>query len=76
MAILLLDDTLHVEIYYEETDSEFKDNICISIWESCPDEEKIFRGEKTHLYVTPEQSRQLATALNKAAAHSRSSRGK
>lgn len=67
MTVLLLDDSLKVNIFFEESDSIFEDNVCISIVENCPDEEKVFRGDKTVLYITAEQACQLARVLNIAA---------
>jgi hypothetical protein len=67
MPILLLDGSLEVNVFFEESDSEFEDNVCISIAENCPDEEKVFRGDETVLYITAEQACQLARVLNIAA---------
>ncbi len=63
MEISLLDNSLKVKIYYDECDCEFKDNICVSFIEDCPDDEKIFRGDETNIYLTPEQAADLAHAL-------------
>ncbi len=70
MAISLLDDSLTVEICYEDTDSEFEDNICIKFTEDCPREEKIFLADETNIYLTIQQARELADALINAASHS------
>jgi hypothetical protein len=70
LAITLLDDSLNVEIFFEVNDCEFSDNICISILENCPDDEKVFRGDETNLYLTCPQARQLADALLQAAQES------
>lgn len=70
MVISLLDDSLKVEICYEDTDSAFEDNICIKFVEDCPREEKIFLMDETNIYLTIQQARELAEALNKAASHS------
>lgn len=74
MSISILDDSISVEVFFEETDCDFEDNICISLIESCPDEEKIFIHDETNIYLTPDQAQQLAQALNTAAAASRRSR--
>lgn len=63
MPIYLLDETLSVKVYYDQVDCEYEDNICISILEDCPDEEKIFRAGETNIYLTREQARQLGRAL-------------
>ena len=70
MAIHLLENSLKVNIYYDETDCGFDDNICVSILEDCPDEEKIFRAVETNMYLTPEQAVQLIQALTAATSES------
>lgn len=65
--IMLLDNSLRVRIYYDCDDCDYNDNICVSILEECPDEEKVFIGDETNLYLTPEQAQSLAMALIKAA---------
>jgi hypothetical protein len=70
VPIYLLDNSLSVEIYYDQFDCEFEDNICVSMIEDCPEEEKIFRVEETNIYLTPTQARDLAVALLQAAAAS------
>jgi len=61
--ILLLDESLRVCIFYDCDDCEFDDNICISLTEECPDEEKILIADETNIYLTPEQAKTLAQAL-------------
>lgn len=70
MTVSLLDDSLKVDIFFEVSDCEFGDNICIQIEEACPDDEKVFRGDQTNLFLTIDQARQLADALVKAAEES------
>ncbi len=70
MSIYLLDDSLKVDVCFEPGDNEFTDNICLKIEEDCPDEEKIFREDEIHLYLTPQQARQLGMALLAAAEES------
>jgi hypothetical protein len=67
MAISLLDNSLKVNIYFELKDCAYGDNVCVSIAEICPDDEKIMRGDETNIYLTPQQARKLASALQKAA---------
>jgi len=67
MYLYLLDESLSVDVYYEKSDDQFSDNICIHFWESCPEEEKVFLAEETHLFLTPDQARQLAGLLLAAA---------
>jgi len=66
VTISLLDNSLKVKVFFEEKDCEFDDNICVSFAEKCPDEERIFRGEETNIYLTAKQAHQLAKALEKA----------
>jgi hypothetical protein len=66
MALYLLDNSLQVSVYFDATDSEYDDNICISFVEDCPEDEKIFLAGETNIYLTPEQACRLAAALTKA----------
>lgn len=61
--ILLLDESLKVEIFYACEDADLADNICLKITEDCVDEVKIFRHDENHLYLTAAQARSLAEAL-------------
>ncbi len=70
MTISLLDGALRVTIYYSAEDRAYEDNICISILEDCPKDEKLFRSDETNVYITPAQARALAQALLEAAAAS------
>jgi len=63
MSVYLLDKTLQVDIFYEHEDHDLEDNICISIIERCPPEEQLLRAGETHLYLTPDEARQLGEAL-------------
>jgi hypothetical protein len=65
--ILLLDDSLQIEINYACEDADLDDNICIKVTESCLEEEKVFRHDESHLYITADQARELAIELLKAA---------
>ena len=73
MPISLLENSLLVDIYFEESDREFEDDICISFAEDCPDDEKIFRADETNIYVTPDQACLLLLALQRAMEKYRSS---
>jgi len=70
MTILLLDGSMQIDIWYEENDRDYADNICISVKEICPDDERLFRGEETRLLITPKQALQLSKALRTAADNS------
>lgn len=61
--ILLLDETLEVEVFYACEDADLTDNICLKISEDCAEEEKVFRHDESHLYLTAEQARALGEAL-------------
>jgi len=67
MSLCLLDDSLSVDVYYEPSDTEFSDNICLYFVESCPEDEKVFLADETNLFLTPEQARELAKMLLQAA---------
>ena len=71
MSIHLLENTLKVNIYYDEKDCAYDDNICVSILEDCPEEEKLFRANETNMYLTPEQAIQLIQALTAATSQSK-----
>ncbi|MCE1253180.1 MAG: peptidyl-prolyl cis-trans isomerase [Anaerolineae bacterium] len=63
-SIYLLDRTLKLDVYFDPEDSQFNDNICISICEDCPEEsEKVLIADETNVYLTEEQAKQLADAL-------------
>jgi hypothetical protein len=66
MSIYLLDDSLEVKVYFEPDETDYDDDICVSFFESCKEDERIFRAGETHIYLTPVQARQLAEALLKA----------
>lgn len=67
MAVYILDKSLKIEIFFENEDSAYQDNVCISIVEECPDEEKLFCSDETNIYISPEQACALAKALVSAA---------
>jgi len=68
--IYLLDDSLEVEIFFDQGDLNYSDNICLKITESCIDEEKVFRHDENNLYLTSEQALALAEALINAVNYS------
>ena len=67
MAIYILDKSIRIEIFFDEGDSDYKDNICVSIDEECPEDERLFRADETNIYITPEEACALAKALMAAA---------
>jgi hypothetical protein len=62
-AIYLLDDSLKIEVFFSKDDNDLEDNICVIIEECCPEDEKIFKHEESHIYLTRKQARDLAAAL-------------
>lgn len=70
MIIDLLKGSLLVQINFEKSDSDFDDNVCVCFEEPCHDDEKLFRAEQTHIYLTPSEARRIAAALQKAAEES------
>lgn len=66
----LLDNSLHVSVFYESTDSDFDDDICIRLREKCPEDEKIFKADETNIFLTPDQANQFALLLIEAAKQS------
>ncbi|HSF80774.1 MAG TPA: hypothetical protein VLA49_06050 [Anaerolineales bacterium] len=74
MILQLLDNSLQVQVFYEEPDCDFEDNVCISFIEDCPEEEKVFIHDETNIFLTIEQAEQFAQALLAAAQNSRLAR--
>jgi len=70
MTLYLLDGTLQIDIFFECEDQDLDDNICISIIERCPPNERILRAGQTNIFLTPQQARALGEALIKSAANS------
>jgi hypothetical protein len=66
MSVVLLDGGLKIEIFFEESDREFDDDICIQIVEDCPEDERVLKFEETNLYITPDQACLLVLALQRA----------
>ena len=64
--ILLLDKSMKVKVSFSKEDCDFEDNICVVIEECCPEDEKVFKHEESHIFVTCTQARELAAALTTA----------
>lgn len=71
MIIPLLDESLRVQVFFDEPDCDYKDNICISFLEVCPEDEKIFIHDETNIFLTPAQAERFAGVLMVAAEQSR-----
>ncbi|MEM5775419.1 MAG: hypothetical protein AAGU05_10490 [Anaerolineaceae bacterium] len=74
MEFWILDDTLRVSIKYEKQDGDLSDNLSLSIYESCPDDEKLFIADETNIFLTREEAALLANALLNAVKHSQQDR--
>ena len=69
MTIYLVDNTLQIDIFFECEYQDLEDNICVSIIERCPHQERLLRSGETHIFITPDEARQLGETLLKAAQH-------
>ena len=67
MEINLLGGELIVKICFEKSDREFDDNICLSFYEPCHDDARLFLASETNLFITPQEAREFAEILIKAA---------
>jgi hypothetical protein len=65
-SINLLDGSLKLNIYFEESDREFDDDICLCFTEDCPEDEKLFKADEVSIFVTPEQVALMILELNRA----------
>jgi hypothetical protein len=65
-AITLLDGSLKLRIYYDDGDSEFEDDICLSFREDSVEAEQLFRADETNVYITPEQAALIILELSRA----------
>ncbi len=70
MKIELLGGCLVVDIFFEETDSEFDDNVCLRFTEPCPADERLFKANETNIFLTTVEARQIAQTLLKIAEES------
>lgn len=64
-AITLLDGSLTLSIFNEESDSEFEDSICLCFVEDSPEDEKIFKADEVSIYLTAEQAALMVLNLNR-----------
>jgi hypothetical protein len=76
MTIYLLDKTLQIEIFYDCEYKDLEDNICVSIIERCPPQERLLQAGETHIFLTPDQAQQLGVALLEAVGHSKANASK
>ena len=70
MKIELLGGCLVMDIFFEENDSEFDDNVCLRFIEPCSTEEWLFKAGETNIFLTAVEARQVAQTLLKIAEES------
>lgn len=72
--IIQVDENISIKVCFDAADREeaFDDEIRFCISESGPEEMRIFGADETSFLLTAEQAEQLASALQQAAAESRS----
>lgn len=66
MSISLFDGSLKITIFFEESDRDYDDDICIQLIEKCPDDEKVLKFDETNIYITPDKAGLLILALQRA----------
>jgi len=67
MTLEILNGSMQLDIFFDSSDREYDDNICVCIRETCPEDEKIMYATETNIYLTSEQARTLAELLQHAA---------
>jgi len=67
MALEILNGSLVVDIFFDQRDREYDDNVCVCLKEYGPEDEKILYASETNVFLTAEQARGLANMLLKAA---------
>ena len=72
--IIQVDENISLEVYFDPADREreFEDEIRFRIYESGPEDLKIFAANETSFLLTCEQAERLAAALHKAVTDSES----
>ncbi len=63
MDLWILDDSLRISIFYDQEACGFSDNICVSIYESCPYEEKVLIADETNIFLNRDEAERLANML-------------
>lgn len=64
-TITLLDGSLKLSIFFEESDRDYEDDICLCFREDCPEDEKLFKVDEVRMYITPEQAALISLELNR-----------
>jgi hypothetical protein len=70
MAVEILNGSLKIDIFFDKSDKEYDDNICVCLKEFGPEDEKILYAGETDLFITAEEARKLAEMLTEAAVRS------
>jgi hypothetical protein len=70
MAVEILNGSLKIDIFFDKSDKEYDDNICVCLKEFGPEDEKILYAGETDLFITAEEARKLAEMLTEAAERS------
>jgi hypothetical protein len=72
--IIQVDESISLEVYFDPADRKqgFDDEIRFRIYESGPEDLRLFAADDTSFLLTIEQAEELAIALQKAAAEARS----
>jgi hypothetical protein len=71
--IIQVDENISIGVYFDPADREesFDDDIRFRIYESGPDDVRIFAADETTFLLTCAQAERLASALQEAATESR-----
>ena len=71
--IIQVDENISLKVYFDPADreQEFEDEIRFHIYESGPEDLKIFAANETSFLLTCEQAERLASALHKAVTDSK-----
>jgi len=70
MAIELLNGSLKIDVFFDQRDKEYEDNICVCFREFGPEDEKILYAGETNIFINADEARKLAGMLMEAANHS------
>ena len=65
-TISLLDGSLKLTIYFDDSDRDFEDDICLCFQEDSVEAEQLFRADETNVYITPEQAALIVLELSRA----------
>jgi hypothetical protein len=71
--VMKVDESISLEVYFDPADREqgFEDETRFRIYESGPEDFRIFAADETSFLLTCEQAERLASALQKAVSDSK-----